>query len=138
MKTNLNLKNMSKSLNNFISEYHLFIDTYNTVLLEEIIRSNEELLKSISEEYNLDYEELEIKYLRDNIKKSKNKNLIDIDDNDSDIDLSNAIQKNEPVLERKEINGIVCFVDNKKGCIYNKEVIKIGQVENGEYKLFIK
>ena len=74
MKTNLNLKNISKSLNNFISEYHLFIDTYNTVLLEEIIKSNEELLKRVSEEYNLDYEELEIKYLRDNIKKSKNKN----------------------------------------------------------------
>ena len=78
MKTNLNLKNMSKSLNNFISEYHLFIDTYNTILLEDVIKSNEELLKKISEEYKLDYNELEIKYLRDNIKKSKNKNLIDI------------------------------------------------------------
>ena len=64
--------------------------------------------------------------------------MIDIDDNDSDIDLSNSIQKNEPVLERKEIEGVTCFVDNKMGYIYNKEVIKIGQVENGEYKLFLK
>ena len=129
---------MSKSLNNFISEYHSFIENYNIVLLDEIIKSNEELLKMISDDYKLDFEELEKKYLKDTKKKSKNKNLIDIDDNDSDIDLSNAIQKNEPILERKEINGVICFVDNKKGCIYNKEVIKIGQVENGEYKLFIK
>ena len=44
----------------------------------------------------------------------------------------------DEVLERKEIEGVTCFVDNKMGYIYNKEVIKIGQVENGEYKLFLK
>ena len=64
--------------------------------------------------------------------------MIDSDDNDSDIDLSSSIQKNEPVLERKQIDGVTCFIDNKIGCIYNKEVIKIGIVENGEYKLFLK
>lgn len=131
-------KNMSKSLNNFISDYHLFIETHRNLLLEDIIKSNEDLLKKISDDYNLDYDELDKKYLKEIKRNSKTKNLIEIDDNDSDIDLSNAIQKNESVLERKEINGIVCFIDNKMGCIYNKEVIKIGQVENGEYKLFIK
>lgn len=138
MKGNANFKNMSKSLNNFISDYHSFIETYNITLLDEIIKCNDELLKKISEDYKLDYDELERKYLKDRKKKCKNKNLIDIDDNDSDIDLSSAIQKNVPVLERKEIDGIVCFIDNKKGYIYNKEVIKIGEVKNGEYKLFIK
>ena len=138
MKSNFNFKNMSKSVNNFISEYHLFIETYKEVLLNEIIKSNEEIINRISIDYNLDYKELEKKYLKDIKKKCKNKNLIDIDDNDSDIDLSNSIQKNEPVLERKEIEGVTCFVDNKMGYIYNKEVIKIGQVENGEYKLFLK
>ena len=138
MKTNLNFKNMSKNLNNFISEYHMFIENYHQELLEEIIKSNESLLKKISNDYDINFDDLEKKYLKDLKKKSKSKNLIDIDDNDSDIDLSSAIHKNEPILERKEIDGIVCFIDNKMGCIYNKEVIKIGQVENGEYKLFIK
>ena len=129
---------MSKNLNNFISEYHVFIENYHQELLEEIIKSNESLLNKISNDYNINYDDLEKKYLKDLKKKSKTKNLIDIDDNDSDIDLSSVINKNESILERKEIDGIVCFIDNKMGCIYNKEVIKIGQVENGEYKLFIK
>lgn len=138
MKSNFNFKNMSKSVNNFISEYHSFIENYKEVVLNEVVKSNEEILNKISTDYNLDYKELEKKYLKDIKKKCRNKNLIDIDDNDSDIDLSNSIEKNEPVLERKEIDGVVCFIDNKMGCIYNKEVIKIGQVENGEYKLFLK
>ena len=138
MKSNFNFKNMSKSVNNFISEYHSFIENYKEVVLDEVVKSNEEILNKISTDYNLDYKELEKKYLKDIKKKCRNKNLIDIDDNDSDIDLSNSIEKNEPVLERKEIDGVVCFIDNKMGCIYNKEVIKIGQVENGEYKLFLK
>lgn len=138
MKNNLNFKNMSKNLNNFISEYNIFIENYREEISNEIIKSNEEILNKISIDYNLDYKELEKNYLKDVKKKCKNKNLIDIDDNDSDIDLSNSIQKNQPVLERKEIDGIICFIDNKMGCIYNKEVIKIGQVENGEYKLFLK
>ena len=138
MKNNLNFKNMSKSFNNFISEYNIFIDNYKEGLSNEIIKSNEDILNKVSIDYDLDYKELEKKYLKDIKNKSKNKNLIDIDDNDSDIDLSSSIQRNEPVLERKQIDGVTCFIDNKIGCIYNKEVIKIGVVENGEYKLFLK
>ena len=129
---------MSKSVNNFISEYNIFVETFKEELSNEIIKSNQDILNKISIDYNLDYKELEKKYLKDIKNKCRNKNLIDSDDNDSDIDLSNSIQKNEPVLERKQIDGITCFIDNKIGCIYNKEVIKIGQVENGEYKLFLK
>lgn len=139
MKTNI--KNMSKSLNAFILEYHSFIDNYKIDFLNEIIKSNQELLENISKDYDLDYDELEKKYLinlKNDLQSNKNKNLIDIDDNDSDIDLSTSINKNEQVLERKEIDGKICFIDNKIGCIYNEEVIKIGQVENGKYKLFTK
>ena len=138
MKTNLNLKNMSKSVNNFISEYNFFIENYKEGILNEIVKSNEDILNKISIDYNLDYKELEKKYLKEVKNKCRNKNLIDSDDNDSDIDLSSSIQKNEPVLERKQIDGVTCFIDNKIGCIYNKEVIKIGVVENGKYKLFLK
>ena len=138
MKNNLNFKNMSKSFNNFISEYNIFINNYKEGLSNEIIKSNEDILNKVSIDYDLDYKELEKKYLKDIKNKCRNKNLIDSDDNDSDIDLSNSIQKNESVLERKQIDGVTCFIDNKIGCIYNKEVIKIGVVENGEYKLFLK
>ena len=88
MKTNLNFKNMSKSVNNFISEYNIFIETYKEGLSNEIIKSNEDILNKISIDYNLDYKELEKKYLKDIKVKCRNKNLIDSDDNDSDIDLS--------------------------------------------------
>ena len=79
---------MSKSVNNFISEYNIFIETYKEGLSNEIIKSNEDILNKISIDYNLDYKELEKKYLKDIKVKCRNKNLIDSDDNDSDIDLS--------------------------------------------------
>ena len=65
MKTNLNFKNMSKSVNNFISEYNIFVETFKEELSNEIIKSNQDILNKISIDYNLDYKELEKKYLKE-------------------------------------------------------------------------
>ena len=41
------------------------------------------------------------------------------------------------ILEKHTIDGKVCFIENKEGgSIYDKDVIKIGEVKEGEFILY--
>ena len=79
------------------------------------------------------------------MKKSKNVNLIDNSDSESELE-SDEIKANlaqnqnntEPnVLEKVKIDDRFCYIENKEGgSIYNEEVVKIGEVKEGKFHLY--
>ena len=81
-----------------------------------------------------------IKNFKKNFKKTKNSELIEIEENDTEsTDIQNNINEFEDlnVLEKKMIDDKTCFIENKEGgSIYNREVIKIGEVKDGSYVLY--
>ena len=79
-----------------------------------------------------------LKNFKKNFKKSKKAQLIDIEDNESEsAEIQNSLNEMQEIeisLEKHEIDGKTCFVENKEGgTIYNSEVIKIGEVNNGQF-----
>ena len=140
MKISKNLKNFKKTMLTYQKDTNQnlneIIESYNS----DIIKYQEDLLLRICNDHNLSYEGLHRKY----IKKTSNKyNLIESDidlDEEKDIEqnlnsLENSISKN--LLIKKNINNSICFVeDTEGGSIYNKEVIKIGEVKKGKYLLY--
>ena len=110
----------------------------------------EDLLLNVCRDNDLSYEDLHTKYVKPfkkNMKKTKgsNSNLIDNSDSDSDdeeedikstVNVQSTINDSN-VLEKKLINDILCYVENKEGgAIYNNEVCKIGEVKQGEFFLY--
>ena len=73
-------------------------------------------------------------------------NLIDESNSDSDIENENIkkntttlnnLKSNINILEKINIKDIICYIENKEGgSIYNKEVMKIGEIKDGEYFLY--
>lgn len=140
MKTQNGLKNLVKTFDKFKKEHDTLLNLINKSYLIDLVKYQEDLLLKISTEYNLDYEELHKKYIK-NFKKSMKKNKLLIDE-DSDSETNNIKSVSEDlntsnVLQKKIIDGNEYYIENKEGgTIYNKEVIKIGEVQNGEYLLY--
>ena len=144
MKVQNSLKALSKSLTTFNKDYDHIMDNIQKSYVIDLVKYQEDLLLKISTDYNLNYDEMHEKYLKNfkkNFKKSKKSQLIDLDDNDSEsIEINNSVNEMEEIeniLEKHEINGEVCFIENKEGgTIYNNEVIKVGEVKNGQFILY--
>lgn len=116
------MNSLNKLTNKFTNNiYNLFIE------------EREELLKSISENYNLSFNILYKKYITEYIKKNESHLLIEIDNlSEEENDIKNNF--NRKILEKKVINNIVCYLENTDGgYIYNKELEKLGEINNGKY-----
>ena len=135
---------MTKSLNIYNKDFEHIVENMQKAYVTDLVKYQEDVLLKIATDYKLNYDELHDKYLKNfkkNFKKSKKNQLIDLEDNDSEsAEISNTIneiQETENILEKHEINGKVCFIENKEGgTIYNNEVIKVGEVKNGKFILY--
>tara|TARA_Y200000002_G_C22675267_1_gene661769 strand:- start:130 stop:564 length:435 start_codon:yes stop_codon:yes gene_type:complete len=143
MKVQNSLNLLNKSLTTFNKDYDHIIDNIQKGYVTDLVKYQEDLLLKISTDYNLDYDQMHDKYLKNfkkNFKKSKKNQLIDIDDNSESAEINstvNEMQEIENILEKHEIDGKVCFIENKEGgTIYNNEVIKVGEVKSGKFILY--
>ena len=147
MKLQGTLKNLKKLRRQQNKDLDELVSTLTNNYLTDIVKYQEDLLLNICREKGLDYDELHSKYiktLKKTMKKSKNANLIDNSDSESEVEsdevkASMALNQanNENVLEKVNINNKVCYIENKEGgSIFNNEVIKIGEVKDGKYKLY--
>jgi hypothetical protein len=100
------------------------------------------ILEQISDDYDLDFNELEKKYIK---KKSKNKkkkasnenDLIDCSsDEDNSLEKLNNKEK-DSLMTKAIVNGTECYYETKEGGdIFNKSLQKIGKYEKGKLNLF--
>ena len=134
-------KKFNKVIKNFNKSFEDDIEEIQKMYTSDIVKAKEDLLVQLCNDYDLKYDELHKKYIQSfkktiKSKKSTNQELID-SDNGSDDDNVTDIVKNEPILEKKEINNIVCYVEDKEGGnIYNQDVEKVGEIRGGEYVLY--
>ena len=150
MKTSTSIKQLKKE-----------IDKTNLILLQcysdikkEVIKQNEleiiSILEKIAEEYGIDFEELELKYLQKSKKKEKkksknkknsklNEGLIECsteeDNTQNGIALSEAVT--DSLMTKANVNGTECYYETKEGsAILDKHMVKIGEFKNGKLNLF--
>jgi len=145
MKVQGNIKALTKALNTYSKDFDQVIESLQKSYITDLVKYQEDLLLTISSDYNLNYDEMHTKYIKNfkkNFKKTKNSELIEIEENDTEsTDIQNNINEFEDlnVLEKKIIDDKTCFIENKEGgSIYNREVIKIGEVKDGSYVLYKK
>tara|TARA_B100000524_G_C23565569_1_gene339920 strand:+ start:284 stop:721 length:438 start_codon:yes stop_codon:yes gene_type:complete len=143
-KVKSNIKDLTKLVDVFSKEYENQLELLQKSYNAEIIQQFNEILKKIAEDYDLNYKDLQSKYVKDlkkNMKKTdKNINLIDSESNSDSYDDSNDIDKdveNLNLLEQITINDEIYYFEKKDGgVIYNKEVISVGEYKNGKHILF--
>ena len=147
MKLQVSLKNLKKIRRNHNKEIDEIVQNLTANYFTDLVKYQEDLLLNVCREYDLSYDELHSKYVKPfkkNLKKSKNSNLIDNSESESDEDdeirnnvSSQPIVNDTNVLEKRLINDILCYVENKEGgSIYNNEVMKIGEIKQGEFFLY--
>lgn len=144
MKLQSSLKAINKLRTSYEKEMDVLIENLQKSYYVDLVKYQEELLLKIATEYELSYDEMHDKYIKNfkkSLKKSTKKNQLIDETTDSDsVDINNTINDLEEinnVLEKTNIEGKVCFIEHKEGgSIYNKDVIKIGEVKDGEYILY--
>ena len=150
MKLDINLAGLEKLRISHNKEFDEKIESFKKAYLVDIVKCQEELLLKISTEHKLDYNELHEKYIKNyiknymkNFKKNSKKNQLIEDGSDSEsAEIKNNLIELEDetnVLEKIEVDGKTCFIENKEGgTIYDKDVIKIGEVKEGNFLLYTK
>lgn len=146
MKLQVSLKNLKKLRRSQNQDIDDIITTLTNNYYTDLVKYQEDLLLNICKDNNLCYEDLHVKYIKSfkkNMKINKNNNLIDISDSESDNDGNNlqntntASNNNINILEKIKIKDNTYYIENKEGgIIYNSEVIKIGEIKNGNYFIY--
>ena len=149
MKIQCSVKNLKKTLKAHNKNLESIIATMTNNYYTDLVKYQEDLLMNICKDNNLSYENLHNKYIKSfkkSIKRKKNMNLIDESNSDSDIENENIkkntitlnnLKSNINILEKINKKDIICYIENKEGgSIYNKEVMKIGEIKDGEYFLY--
>jgi len=95
-----------------------------------IVELQENLINKICIDYNLNYNELYKRYIKNDL-------LIEMDNEEYDIVKQKIQQDKHNILEKVAINKHIYYIENHEGgAIYNKEVIKIGEIKNNSYIFF--
>ena len=143
MKVQSNLKALNKLRSNYNKEYDQQLDNLQKNYYVDLVKYQEDLLLKIATDHDLDYNEMHEKYIKNfkkSLKKTKKMQLIDECSDSETAEIENNLTEFEDqnnVLEKTKIKGKVCFIEKKEGgIIYDKDVMKIGEVKNGEYVLF--
>jgi len=144
MKLQGNLKALNKLRSTYNKDYDQIIENLQKGYYVDLVKYQEDLLLKIATDYELDYNEMHEKYIK-NFKKSLKKTskkiqLIEEGSDSETAEIQNnltELEENINVLEKTKIDGKVCFIENKEGgTIYDKDVIKIGEVKEGEFILY--
>lgn len=124
----INIKSKSiKKLKKLESEFHnTFQDIHKKIkkeLKNEFIKMKAELIKNISVDYNLDYNELYHKYIDENHKFEEN----------TEKSLKEQTKNNEVILDQITIKDKIYFQDSD-GNIYNEHAKIIGTNKDKQFK----
>lgn len=149
MKTSTSIKQLKKE----IDKTNLNLLQCYSDIKKEVIKQNEleiiRILEKIAEEYGIDFEELELKYLQKSKKKEKkkskkknsklNEGLIECsteeDNTQHDIALSEDVT--DSLMTKANVNGTECYYESKEGgAILDIHMVKIGEFKNGKLNLF--
>jgi len=143
MKLQSNLKALNKLRLNYNKEYEQQLENLQKGYFVDLVKYQEDLLLKIATDYELDYNDMHEKYIKNfkkSLKKTKKMQLIDECSDSESVEIQNNLNEYEDnmnVLEKNNIDGKVCFIENKEGgSIYDKDVIKIGEVKEGEFILY--
>ena len=143
MKVQSNLKALNKLRLSYNKEYEQQLENLQKSYYVDLVKYQEDLLLKIATDYELDYSEMHEKYIKNfkkSLKKTKKMQLIDECSDSETAEIQNNLTEFEDqtnVLEKTKIKGRTCFIENKEGgTIYDKDVMKIGEVKDGEYVLF--
>lgn len=149
MKTLNSIKNLKKDIE---KQNALLLQSYSDIKKEvskKIESEKKELLMEISNDYDLDFNELSEKYLSKKSKKGKKKstaqsNLIENSSDDEhvinqekrdralslDVDL-------HPLLVKGTANGRSCYYEDKEGgLVFDEQVKEIGTIKKGKIFLY--
>lgn len=142
MKLQGNIKAINRIFETYKKDYDGALENLQKSYVSDLVKYQDELILKISTDYNLSYEELYEKYLKNfkkTIKKSKSFQLIDEDEMDDELnEIQNSLDDIEPnrVLEKIIIEGSTYYYDQKNGgSIFNKDAEKVGDVNNGKFML---
>jgi len=148
MKNLISLKKLKKEIE---KENNNLLQCYSDIKKEiskKIEMEKKQLLIEISNEYDLDINELQKKFLSKKSKKSKKKSKdsnLKLIDNSSEEDNMKELREralsvdvdNNPLLIKGTANGKDCYYENKEGgTVYDHNVKEIGTLKNGKIYLF--
>ena len=148
MKNLISLKKLKKEIE---KENNNILQCYSDIKKEiskKIEMEKKQLLIDISNEYDLDINELQKKFLSKKSKKSKKKSKdsdLKLIDNSSEEDNMKELRERalsvdvdiNPLLIKGTANGKDCYYENKEGgSVYDHNVKEIGTLKNGKIYLF--
>ena len=148
MKNLISLKKLKKEIE---KENNNLLQCYSDIKKEiskKIEMEKKQLLIDISNEYDLDINELQKKFLSKKSKKSKKKSKdsdLKLIDNSSEEDNMKELRERalsvdvdiNPLLIKGTANGKDCYYENKEGgSVYDHNVKEIGTLKNGKIYLF--
>jgi hypothetical protein len=149
MKTLTSLKKYKKDIEK-INE--ILLQQYSDIKKEvskKIESEKKLLLQEVSNEYDLDFNELSIKFLNKKAKKDKKKSSVNTklienssddeskkDDKERDRSLSLDVDIN-PLLVKGSSNGQSCYYEDKEnGIVFDESVKEIGRYKQGKIYLY--
>ena len=146
MKLQTNLKSLDKLKSAYNKDYDQLIENLQKGYYVDLVKYQEDLLLKIATDYKLDYNEMHEKYIKDfkkSLKKTSKKNQLIEEGSDSELgeipQNQEELDEHQNILEKTTIDGKVCFIENREGgIIYDKDVMKIGEVKKGEFILYTK
>lgn len=145
------IRNLSKSFNSFVTDISYNLNNLSDAIDNEIIKQKSELMKQISVDYNLDYNELHNKYIGNkknhHVKNTDNKiekcDTCSIsyastgDTRSTSHDLHSDASKSISILEKILIDNIEYYVEKiEDGAVYTKDGKKVGEHKNDSIFLY--
>ena len=124
------LKESYEILDNFNETFKISIKKQNLKFKKKVISEKSKLLKSICDEYNLDFDNEFDKHIGCKYNKKLNKKLKKKDDQ---IENNSVNQQDEKILSKIEIDKSIYWIDDDNKTLYDsKNFKKIGSYKDGK------
>ena len=128
------IRNLNKLNESFFKDNDDILKNIHKNYINDIIKSQEDLLLKISKDYNLEYEELTNKYMKDFKKNIKKNKLINIDF-EQEYNDDNLLNVKNAVYEKILINDNEYYLDNENN-IYNSLIMIVGKKNDNNYIIY--
>jgi len=134
MKTPSSIKKIKKSIENsnleLLQSYYDIKKEYHKLLTSEL----KEILTKISNDYNINFDELENKYMNKVERKKKKEKNESSEDESTNI---NPEKNDVNILTKISYNNVECYYEEKEGgIVYNKYAAVIGEYKDNKISLF--
>lgn len=149
MRTLNSIKNLKKEIE---KQNTLLMEQYSDIKKEvskKIESEKKELLMEIANDYDIDFNELAVKYLSKKTKKEKKKSTTESNLIENSSDDEHAINQEKrdralsldvdlhPLLVKGTANGKSCYYEDKEGgLVFDEQVKEIGTIKKGKIFLY--